>query len=374
MMITPILHQTFRIVPLLCLLGACSQEQMATPDNSRIDAAAQTVPAVVTDCADEPGISYLCGPRNAEDILRIGSGPWLLTSGMNGELTGNTEIQGKLQLVNHETHAWEVLFPGTEPMFTHNIALFEGCPGPLDVNNFSAHGLAIQALADQPDHYRVYLTSHGAREAIEVFELDASGSKPSIAWSGCVLMPESAWTNSLVVLDDGGFLATQFMETTGPGMAAVRAGEITGHVFEWHPGGEVTVVPGTELSGANGIALTDDERWLFVAAYGTHEIVRFDRSVSPPSKTVIPLGITADNVRWNDSGDLLISGLNVEGCTDEPCGWSVVALDPEALTVSPVVRMDGSITMQGVATALQVGDELWLGTYSGDRLGIVPLP
>ena len=33
------------------------------------------------------------------------------------------------------------------------------------------------------------------------------------------------------------------------------SGEITGNVFEWHPGGEVTAVEGTELSGANGIEI-----------------------------------------------------------------------------------------------------------------------
>ena len=85
------------------------------------------------------------------------------------------------------------------------------------------------------------MTSHGAREAVEVFEIDGY-VQPTIKWIGCVPMPATSWTNSLVILGDGGFFATQFMDPTGSGMAGVTAGEITGHVFEWHPGGEVTVL------------------------------------------------------------------------------------------------------------------------------------
>src|SRR5690606_31082043 len=104
------------------------------------------------DCTGEQGIEYLCGLVNAEDILRV-STPWLLVSGMNGELTGDASLSGRIHLVNPEDRSWEVLFPGDAPVLEHDTEMFASCPGPLDVNNFSAHGLALKAVGGQAEPY-----------------------------------------------------------------------------------------------------------------------------------------------------------------------------------------------------------------------------
>jgi hypothetical protein len=31
--------------------------------------------------------------------------------------------------------------------------------------------------------------------------------------------------------------------------------------------------------------------------------------------------------------------------------------------------MDGEAAMQGISSALQIGEKIWVGTYSGDRIG-----
>jgi hypothetical protein len=258
----------------------------------------------------------------------------------------------------------------------HDKQMFASCPGPLDVSNFSAHGLALQRVESGPEIYRLYMTSHGAREAIEVFEVNAF-VKPTIKWIGCVPMPATSWTNSVAILGDGGFFATQFMDPTGSGMAGVTAGEITGHVFEWHPGGEVTVLAGTELSGPNGIVITDDERYLYVAAFGTHEIVRFDRSSNPPAKEAVSITVAPDNIRWNTDGNLYTAGGNVtDTCNGPDCGtgWSVIEVVPFTMAARRVTGVDETAAMQGVSSALLVDDEIWIGTYGGDRIGILPKP
>lgn len=349
--------------------------------------AQQTTPAAATanttlqntnaaDCTGEQGIEYLCGLVNAEDILRV-STPWLLVSGMNGELTGDASLSGRIHLVNPEDRSWEVLFPGDAPVLEHDTEMFAACPGPLDVDNFSAHGLALKAVGGQAEQYWLYMTSHGAREAIEVFIIDAITARPTIKWVGCVPMPNTSWTNSVVILNDGGFRATQFMDPTGSGMAGVIAKEITGHVFEWHPGGDVTVIAGTELSGPNGIAMSDDERYLYVAAFGTQEIVRFDLAATPLVKDSIAVGVAPDNVRWSSSGTLYTAGGNItEGCGGPDCGagWSVWEVDPEQLTAQELVSAPDGVALQGVSTALDVGDEIWVGTYGGDRIAVLPKP
>ena len=179
--------------------------------------------------------------------------------------------------------------------------------------------------------------------------------------------------NSIAILSDGGFVSTEFMNWN-EGIGVVFAGAVNGNVVEWHPGGEVTDIAGTELSGANGIAVTDDDRYMFVAAFGTREIIRFDRSQDPIVRESITLDIVLDNIRWGEPGKLLTAGGNYvspEECSGEGCatGWSVVEVDAETLEAVRVGGMDQNAAMQGVSSALQVNDEIWVGTYNGDRIG-----
>ena len=369
-------------LPLVLILGlglaACGGEEVETPAPAAPaggaaepapEPQAAAAPAAPENCAAESGIDYICGPRNAEDIVRIGDTRWLLASGMNGELTGG-DYSGRIHLIDSEARSYQVLFPGEEPQIQPDAALFAGCPGPLDVNDFSAHGLAIAPM-EAPDTYRLYMTSHGAREAIEAFTVDASGETPSLTWTGCVLLPETTWANSVAILPDAGFYATQFFEA-GSTIEPVLAGEITGHVFEWHPGGEVMVVEGTELSGANGIAVGDSPEDLWVAAFGSSEVVRFDLSSQPPSRqSVAVAGITPDNLRWGDDGRLYVAGGSTEDCGQPACGWAVMAIDPATMQAERIGGAGPEAALQGAATALPVDGELWIGTYGGDRVGIM---
>jgi DNA-binding beta-propeller fold protein YncE len=264
---------------------------------------------------------------------------------------------------------------------TPDSKIFGACPGPVNTANFSPHGLAIREHSEY--RYHLYMTSHGEREAIEVFDVDASGVKPAIAWIGCVVLPEKTFANSVAILDDGGFVTTKMMDSISPeAFAAVRSGGITGLVYEWHPGGEVEAVAGTELGGANGIEVSPDQRWLFVAAFGSREIVRFDRNSKPMARQSVQIGITPDNLRWTPNGKLYTVGGNFlppaesAECASPPCstGWSVYEIDPETLQVIRVTGMDQTAALQGASTALPVGDEIWVGTYSGDRVGYLPKP
>jgi hypothetical protein len=359
------------------LLSACGESANSPAGNQQAAAPATTAePAAVRACTNEATINYLCGVQNGEDMQVLTGTPYLIVSGMNGELSNNASINGNIHLVNPAERSFSLLFPGNNPVLELNAALYGQCPGPLDVSNFSAHGLALKAIPEQPQHFRLYMTSHGAREAVEIFEIDATAA-PIIKWVGCVPMPTTSWTNSVVIQNDWGLFATQFMDPTGSGMAGVNRKEITGQVFEWHPGSAVTVLAGTELSGPNGIAMSDDERYLYVAAFGTHELVRFDRSTTPVSKQVVSLGIAPDNVRWSETGTLYTAGGNVtDSCGGPECGtgWSVWEITADSLQAARLTGVDKKAAMQGVSSALQVGSEIWIGTYGGDRLGILPKP
>ena len=317
-------------------------------------------------CVADEDLSYLCGLRNAEDLVAVEGGRWIVASSITSR--GDSVGAGRLYLIDAATRVAEEFFPGSEPVLSRDATTYGNCT--IDLESFDTHGLALRALPT-PGHYRLYSTSHGSHEAIQAFELDTSGDRPRIAWVGCVPLPAGVWANSVAILDDGGFVTTQFYDPLdSESIGRVLRGEANGSVFEWHPGGAVAEVPGTRLSGPNGIALSADDRELYVAAFGGRSVQRFDRGPNPSPPASVSLDITADNLRWSSRGTLLIAGSNAEAGT----GWTVYEIDPATMSASPLLRVDGNAALQGTSTALEVGRELWFGTPGGDRVGYRPLP
>jgi hypothetical protein len=329
--------------------------------------------AAPAGCEPDGGLQYICGAVNAEDLLQVGDSRWVLASGMNRQ-----EDPGHIYLFDHETKGLRELFPGDSPAMAHDTDMFGGCPGPIDTSNFSSHGLALRE--QEAGRYKLYMTSHGAREAIEIFDLDATQETPALTWVGCVILPERTSSNSVAILADGGFVTTKMVDPTlKDGFAAIIAGEISGLVYEWHPGGEVRALPGTELSGPNGIELSPDQRYMYVAALGSREIVRFDRQADPMTRESATLSVRPDNLRWTPEGKLYTAGgnyVNPADCAAPPCatGWSVIEIDPDTLEATRVVGADQNAALQGASTGLVVDDEIWIGTFRGDRVGYFSRP
>lgn len=358
-------------------LTACGGDNDTTPAQDTAPAQQTPAPAATpppqaaapaaNDCEGEQGLTYICGLQGAEDLLSLESANLILASGMSN---ANANVPGHMYLIDPATHDVTELVHAANFTQAHDTAMFPECPGPLNLANFSVHGLSVAETA--PQTWSVYTTSHGEREAVEVYELSLAGADPALTWKGCVVLPDNTFSNSVARLADGGFVVTKMMDPA-QGFGSIQSGGITGNVFEWHPGGEVTAVEGTELSGANGIAVSPDERYLYVAAIGSREIIKFDTSVMPIGKETVAVDIAPDNVRWGTNGKLLTAGGNApaEGCQGAACqtGWSVLEVDPESLEVTRIGGADQNATLQGVSTALQVGSDIWVGTFNGDRVG-----
>jgi hypothetical protein len=328
-------------------------------------------PAQAAACEPDGGLQFLCGPRNVEDLVRLGSSNWLIGSGMDGAMSGGASAEGHLYLIDHEKKSWQVLFPGSTPSFRQDRALFGGCPGPVNPRNFSAHGLALREQGK--GRFRLYVVGHGEREAIEVFDVDASGTKPVVAWTGCVVLPEDVLANSVAILPDWAFVTTKFLDRrlpTAESMAQARQGKPVGALYEWHPGGKVTAIAGTELAAPNGIEVSADGNTFYVAVFGTHELVRFVRNANGLKKDAIPVALSPDNVRWSANGKLLTAGGDFAGpAAPRTTGWSVLEIDPNTLAVRVAGHGASSKGMQAISVALAVGDDVWVGTFSGDRVG-----
>jgi hypothetical protein len=234
---------------------------------------------------------------------------------------------------------------------------------------FDTHGLSLAETS--PRHFSLYTTSHGAREAIEIYDLDLRGAAPALAWKGCVLLQQDGYHNSVARLADGGFVTTRMRDQTFRNTPGVPAG-ITGRLFEWHPGGQLQPLTGSEMSLPNGIDLSTDERYIFVAEMGLQQLVRFDRRATPMTKRAVSLPIRPDNVHWASDGKLLTAGPNYVApsvCSGASCatGWSVLEVNPKTLTFSRLGGADQTAAMQAVSSAMRVGNDIWVGS-NDDRV------
>jgi len=328
--------------------------------------AAQVV-ASSSDCPDEQGLTYICDLVVPEDILTLGSTGLLLASGHRAP--------GHLYLIDPATRTSSELIHGAGFTMQHDARTYPECPGPLNLEAFDTHGLSLAETSS--GLFSLYTTSHGEREAIEIYDLDLRGTAPMLTWKGCVLLDQDSYHNSVARLADGGFVTTRMRDQSWRGGGGAPAG-ITGWLIEWHPGGQPQPLAGTEMSLPNGIDVSQDQRYIFVAAIGSREIVRFDRRATPMTRRSVSLPIRPDNVHWGPDGELLTAGPNYvapEVCSGAGCatGWSVLEVDPETLTFSRLGGADQTAAMQAVSSAMRVGNDIWVGS-NDDRVARFSLP
>ncbi len=346
-------------VAAVVLAGGLTHPAMAQSQAGAQPASSVAAPAL--SCRDEQGLTYLCDLSVPEDILTVGSTGLLLVSGHRAP--------GHLYLVDPATRTRFELINGAAFRMQHDTRAYPDCPGPLNLQAFDTHGLSLAETSAR--QFSVYTTSHGAREAIEIYYLDLRASMPVLTWKGCVLLPQDGYHNSVARLADGGFVTTRMRDQNFSGGGGAPVG-ITGRLLEWHPGGQLQALPGTELSLPNGIDVSKDGRYVFVAAMGTQEIVRFDRRATPMTKRAVQVSIRPDNIHWATDGKLLTAGPNYVAptvCSGAGCatGWSVLEVDPETLTFSRLGGADQTATMQRVSSAMRVGNDIWVGS-NDDRI------
>ena len=100
-----------------------------------------------------------------------------------------------------------------------------------------------------------------------------------------------------------------------------------------------------------------------------------------PAKSVA-VDFLPDNLRWTDRGTLLLAGQNagpqdVFGCEARhvacPLGFTVAEIDPMTLRIRVLVR-GGDNGFGGGTGALEVGRDLWVGSFRGDRIARYLVP
>jgi hypothetical protein len=341
------------IVLMACAGGAHAQEQGCEPSGD---------------------VGYVCGVKNPEDLVLVPGTPWIVSSGM-------AEGAG-FYLVDSNTGNVDVL-----PFGARHDPVFTDCATPPTPQSLNTHGLNIRAAG--PGRAKLHVVGHGAREAIEVFDVDATAAPPTLTWRGCVPMPEGLAANSVASFADGSLVATVLF-MPGKTFADSVARRPTGAVFEWSPGdSEFTLVEGTELPANNGIEVSADGRELYVASSGLQTIVAFSHTnPARQLRTTRPLPFTPDNVHLGADGRLLTAGManDVPECGGPPgpqhdltklaaCPRPTiaVAIDPETMRDTVIATTPADAKFSNATMVLTAAGQAWIGTFSGDKIARAPL-
>jgi hypothetical protein len=337
-----------------------------------------SAPRAIEGCEPADGITPVCGFRNPEDLALAPGGAWLLVSQW-----------GAASLV-----AWRIsdgekrtLFPA-QAVLGGSEAASEGaddCPGPPDAEHFAPHGIDLVAEPFAPP--RLLVVNHGAGQRVEFFEVGWAEGAPALWWRGCAPLPTGAFPNDVAGLPGGGFAVTNMMPAAQgiaqlPTMVRMLLGMDTGAVLEWTPDDGWRELPDSHGSGPNGVAVSADGAEVYFSEWSGRRIVSVRRE-GGPDRHVADLPARPDNLTWTADGRLLVAAQeggagDVLGCASLEHGtcavpFSVFSVDPVTLEARPLLQHQAK-AMGAASVALEVGSDLYLGTFAGDRIARMELP
>jgi len=335
------------------------------------------------DCRPDPPpgeMGSLCGFRNPEDVEAVPSAGLLLVSQMHhGGAGGGSLAALSLEESGPPRRLWPAE-PSSAPRPTLRAPLGDPtCQVPPPAAGFWPHGLAASApRADGA--VPVGVVVHGAREAIELFDLVGAGAAARLLWRGCLPLPEGVAGNDLVFAPEGGVVASNYQPTLEGLRGAfhmVRGGLglATGDVLRWRPGSGWEHLAGTAGPNPNGVLLSPDGGTVYFAQTGAGTVGVVE--LASGRRREVAIGGHPDNLAWSPSGRVLAvthsSGAAFLRCAvlRGPCrsAWSLFEIDPESLAARELLHSDGQ-EVGGVASVAEARGRTYFGAVFGDRIGV----
>ncbi len=327
----------------------------------------------IVECEAVGPARPICEFTNPEDMVAL-PGDRAILIGEYGQSAD--DHSGGLVVFDLESEKRTVVFRGGEKPAVAEAGWGDPTCSTPPTRAFNSHGIDLVRRDD--GRLALLVVQHGGREAIELFEVLGDGTSWHVEWRGCVAAPPDASLNEVVGLPDGGFYTTKMAGLTGAldfekGMPT----EPTGHAFAWSADKGFEKIDGTEGIMPNGIETSRDGKLIYMNASGDNSIRKVEVA------TGRELGRAAvrspDNVTWSPDGKLLVASLGgldpedfaaCQTMTRGACGipFEIVAVDPETMTnLGPIYASKGA-PMGAGTVGLQVGRELFVGSFRGDRI------
>ena len=307
-----------------------------------------------------PAADVVCGQQAPEDLVALGP-QWVVASAYSGT--------GGVALIRVSDRMAITAYPSAAAQERPDKNNYPRMPRTAEPGG-AVHDARVYVEPGNGPTYKLFVVGHGAREAIEVFEIDTAREMPVVTWIGCVIAPEPIGLNSVRGLPDGGFITTNFLPRGGTreATAADDGRRTERRALGVAHGERLEESPGQRGRGRERRRALERRQDVVRRSLGQPIVLpRLSRGATPPARDEIPLGFRVDNIHWARDGTLIgrRSGrAELEGGEDRPA----------TLAVREIVSQPDTPEF-GAGTALvEVGDKLWVGSYRGNRIAIVPAP
>ncbi len=313
----------------------------------------------------------LCRIERPEDLAALESSRWLVVS--------NASTNEPLLLVDLRSHR---RVPATLEVDTRKRAGDPNCASPPA--RLVAGGNDLRRMND--GLRLAVLNRAGPRERIELLSLRERDGRTR--WLGCVEVPARYAINDVALGPDGAIYASHMFERPASSADATELRRAfaernpTGLALEWRTESGWKELRGTELSFANGIAVSGDGNWLAVS--GTYSqalmVVPIGDGSGGGAATRMALPLQPDNLTPVGPASFLVTGhtgvpvTGVDACRAPnpiPCGFPFAVALVEVSGSADVVFAHDGTAIPGASVAVQRGRLLYLGSAFGDRITIV---
>jgi hypothetical protein len=339
-----------------------------------------TVRKPITACEKIDGIEAICGFSNPEDMEVLPDHQTLIVSQI-GNI--NNTATGKLVFFDTKSQLITTAFPLAtkgvfDPAINWGAQTCTGVPGL----EFSPIGISLRQRND--GRWQLAAVNQGQRNSVEMFEVLKLDAGYSLAWRGCVIPPDGTNLNDVALMRNGGFIASHMFDRRDPvifgfstGIWKAQLGMNTGYAIEWLPETAEIFRVLAESHGPflNGIQMSADDKTVFVSMTSGNQILKLD--LASGKRLATAKIASPDNLAWDRQGNLLaasLSGSKFEhlDCIRHPgancgLGFSIVRINPESMESEHIFQHEGA-PMGAATVAQQVGDALFLGSFTGDRI------
>ncbi|VVN69838.1 SMP-30/gluconolactonase/LRE family protein [Pseudomonas fluorescens] len=331
--------------------------------------AAQEVPA----CTAGAGYTPICGMAPPEDLELSPDAGFLFLSTTPGLADSHRSRLRVMDLASRQVSDM-VIERQAEPGWGER-----SCKAPQAT--MGAHGIHLSTRAD--GRVQLLVVNHTGRETVEFLEPISDGKSWKAIWRGCVESQDGTLLNDVAATPDGGFVVTAMFSFSAmkadPRLEKLLDGRATGHLLAWHANQGLRRLPDSQAPAPNGVQVSQDGQSVWFAAWPGSGVWQYDLKLQKVVRK-IALDFLPDNLSWTADGQLLTAGVpdvqTFRRCFlshDEFCpSASVVALiDPLKGTSRALWRAEAGV-LYGASMALQVGRDVYVGAFAGDRMLLLP--
>ena len=330
--------------------------------------------AAIIECDAKDNARPICGFSNPEDIVALPGNEAILI----GEYGASEAVTGRLLVLELDSEQQTTVYRGGQGEGAAEPGWGDpSCTTPPG-EKFNSHGIDLVRRDD--GRLQLLVVQHGSREAVELFEVMGSGVDWQVEWRGCVPAPENASLNSVAAISNGDFFTTQMVPLDPPvDLSQDIPRTVTGHAYAWSQSDNAyRKIAGTDGAMPNGIVASPDGRFIYMNATAEHSVRKIE--VATGRELGRATVDTPDNARWSPDGRVLIAslardltGADFGACVAIQAGactipFKIVALDPDTMTIVETLYETDGVPMGAGTVGLRVGDDLFIGSFHGDRI------